>query len=433
MADDSPRHRQRLARDAFVWGYATVDLYRILHNFALDRSSPEFKAPVGSFAHARGLATAADTTVVAMNVDTPYSYAWLDLRAEPMVLTVPGFEASRYVSAELIDLYTYIVGYVSPRTNGHRGGRFVVAGPSWSGDVPDGIDGVFRSPTELLLILVRVQLFGPEDLSRVHALQDGFAVSPLSSFSNVPSPGALPVLQPVAPVDVRADLDVRFFEVLDWMLHLMPVLDEDRSLRDELADGVLARADSDDAVLREVLAGMNEGLELMVARARTVRSSAELFGSRAHFAGDSLARAVGAMLGILGNAAEEYLGVGYRGDADGEPFDGSSTYEITFEHGAEPPVGAFWSITLYDDRQLLYGNRLGRYCISSRDFEQIPAAPDGSRTILVSHAAPEGDTAGWLPCPAGRFTLAFRTYVPGDAIRDGRWTAPPVRRKGAAR
>jgi hypothetical protein len=35
-----------------------------------------------------GLSSRADTDIVTLNNDTPYSYAWLDLRAEPWVLTM---------------------------------------------------------------------------------------------------------------------------------------------------------------------------------------------------------------------------------------------------------------------------------------------------------------------------------------------------------
>ena len=95
------------------------------------------------------MAGPADKAIVAPNVDTPYSYAWLDLRAEPIVLSLPEFEKQRYVSLQLIDSYTYIIGYVTPRTNGHAGGDFMIVGPAWQGVAPAGIKKVFRSPTEL--------------------------------------------------------------------------------------------------------------------------------------------------------------------------------------------------------------------------------------------------------------------------------------------
>ena len=168
-----------IAHEAFIYGLPTVDLYRILHDFALDPASPEFKAPLNDVFHSRQLADPEDRSIVAMNVDTPYSYAWLDLRSEPVVLTMPAFEPQRYVSAQLIDLYTYIIGYISPRTNGHRGGEFLIAGPSWTEDDPPDMR-VFRCPTDLCLVLIRTQLFDEEDMPNVAAIQDAVSVGPLS-------------------------------------------------------------------------------------------------------------------------------------------------------------------------------------------------------------------------------------------------------------
>jgi hypothetical protein len=155
------------AERAFVYGYATVDMCKILVEQVLDRASPEYKGPLNTWSHSRRLADPSDRAIVALNVDTPYSYCWMDLRAQPIVITLPAFEAGRYMSAMLVDLYTYILGYVSPRTNGTAGGSFLVTGPAWDGEVPAGIAGVFRSHTTLALVLLRTQLFDDGDMPNV--------------------------------------------------------------------------------------------------------------------------------------------------------------------------------------------------------------------------------------------------------------------------
>ena len=425
-----------LARRAFVFGYATVDLYRILHEFALDPASPEYKGPLNTWAHSRQLADPSDTAIVAMNVDTPYSYAWLDLRAEPVVLRLPPFDPGRYMSAMLVDLYTYILGYVSPRTNGTGGGEFLVAGPAWDGAVPRGMRGVFRSPTELALVLLRTQLFEDADITEVARLQDACAVTPLSDYLGTEAPPPPPTLLPVPPVDVRAAPSPAFFDVLAWALALMPPLDGDEAVRADLAAlGVVPGrrfVPADAAHATAVTTGMAAGLAEMGAFARTLRSSGEIFGSRSFFAGNHVPRAVGAMLGILGNAAEEYLGIGWQGDADGQPFSGAHRYVVRFgPPEGFPPVDAFWSITLYDAEQHLYANALDRFVINTRAVDSLLRDEDGGVTLHVQHESPGRDReANWLPCPAGPFSLTFRTYLPRAEIRDGTWTAPPVRKAG---
>ena len=168
------------ARAAVPYGLPTVDLHRILVNFALDPGSPEFKAPLNAINHTRGLADSSDVSVVAMNVDTPYSWAWLDLRSGPVVLAMPPHPADRYMSAQIVDLYTKILGYVSPRTFGNDGGAYAVRGPV--GGIPgDGVTAVFECPTDLALVLIRTQLFDDEDLAAVAALQDQVSVTALEA------------------------------------------------------------------------------------------------------------------------------------------------------------------------------------------------------------------------------------------------------------
>ena len=421
-----------IARDAFIYGYPTVDLYNILYKYAADPSSSEYKAPLNKIYNTRQVATPQETAIVAPNCDTPYSYAWLDLRAEPIVLSLPPFEPERYVSLMLVDLYTYIVGYVTPRTNGSMGGDFLVTGPGWQGSTPPGIKGVLGAPTQFALAFYRTQLFGPEDLPAVWKIQDQFGVQPLSQYAGTPAPAPAPEPRWCAPVDVRKEpTSLRFFAVLNWMFQYMPPLEDEQELRTTFAavgikpaqDFVEPDAETGTALVE----GMEAGQQEMAAHLRTVKSSGELFGSRQFLGHNYLSRAVGAMVGILGNSAEEYLGIGYQGDAQGQLFDGSHCYRIKFTPDAMPPVKAFWSITVYDAHMLLYANSIQRYVVNSAMVDQLVRDADGGFTLYVQHGSPRPDKeANWLPVPAGRFNLTFRAYQPEQAILDFTYHAPPV-------
>ncbi len=428
----SPERVRELAHAAYVWGYPTVDLYAILRGHALDPSSGEYRAPLNHIGHVRHLGTPDDKVVVAPNLDTPYSFAWLDLRAEPVVITVPPFEPDRYLSLQISDLYTWIVGYVTPRTNGRGGGDFLIARAAWQGKVPPGIRKVFRSPTDLALGFFRTQLLGPDDLANVHRLQDGIIVRPLSSYvasPGSPIPRAMP--QPVAPIDVRrTPFDPAFFDILNWMLSFMPVLPEEAALRRGFAEiGIVAGEPfrPDAATQAAVVAGMQDGLAEIQRFAAGVRSSAEIFGSRETLGSNYVARAAGAMLGMLGNSAEEFLGVGYAADARGDAFDGQRRYRIHFKADDMPPVDAFWSITVYTPQRQPYANALGRYAVNTPMVPALLRDADGGFTIDVQHDSPgAAREANWLPVPKGPFILTFRAYQPREAIRDGSWTPPPV-------
>lgn len=421
-----------IAKEAFIYGYPIVDNHNIIYQYVLDKSSREYKAPFNQVGHNRNVTTPADTAIVSMNVDTPYSFAWLDLRAEPVVLTVPQFEKGRYVSVQMIDLYTYIVGYISPRTYGNTGGNFLMVGPGWHGAIPPGIKAVFHSPTQFLLALYRTQLFNAEDIQNVHNLQDQYQVQALSTYLDTPPPPPPPPFVKVKPIDVRKESEsLQFFTILNVMLAYMPMLKEEAGLRGRFVKiGILPGAPfdaPDEKTATAVIEGMRQGLSAMYARAQTVKSSAELFGSRNQLKEDYLSRAVGALLGIYGNAAEEYLGVGYQADGEGNPFDGNHKYQIKFKADALPPVGAFWSITAYNASKFLIDNPINRYVINSPMLPTLAKDADGGFTLYLQHESPGKDReSNWLPVSQDAFNLAFRTYQPGQAIMDGTWQAPSV-------
>jgi hypothetical protein len=253
----------------------------------------------------------------------------------------------------------------------------------------------------------------------------------LSAYLGRPGPAPLPLPPLVPALNLRErPTDPAFFDVLNWMLDFMPALHDEVAMRRTFeAFGVRPgrRFTLPDALRPAIVEGMGQGLEAMGNRARSVRSSAELFGSREFLGNDYLTRAVGAMLGILGNAAEEYLGVGWQADAGGRPFDGARRYRIRFAPGQLPPVDGFWSITVYTQQRLLYANPLKRYVINTPMLPALGRDPDGGITLHVQHDSPgAGRESNWLPCPATPFVLTLRTYLPREPIRNGQWIAPPV-------
>ncbi len=411
--------------EAYLLGYPTVDMYNILKQYALDKQSPEYRAQINEIFHVRQVATPADKAIVAPNCDTPYSTAWVDLRAEPLVLIVPSFEADRYVSATIFDLYSNIVECISPRTNGREGGKFLLVFQDWQNEMPMGITKVIKVPTQLAFILIRTQLKNQADLNRVHLIQDQFQLMTWSQYLGQPPKATNPLAKKIAGLNLRQEsLSLRFFEILNWMWQYMPILPEDHQLRTNLQEvgvgaGLTLQLESEEKK-QVAMVAMTQAHQAMQAKLAMIKSSAELFGSREFYHGDYLMRAVGAMVGIFGNSGEEYLGPGYKHDNEGQPFDGRHRYEIRFEAGKLPPVSAFWSITVYDELMLLYANELNRYVINSAMLGTLNKDEDGSLTIYVQHDNPGGaKTANWLPVPAGKFTLTLRCYQPKPELIDG--------------
>jgi hypothetical protein len=101
-----------IAEEGFIYGLPLVMNYAVMQEFAVDKNSGQFKAPFNEINNQHRLSTPEDTAVIMPNSDTPYSILWLDLRGEPMVLSVPRVEKDRYYSVQLIDGNTYNYGYV---------------------------------------------------------------------------------------------------------------------------------------------------------------------------------------------------------------------------------------------------------------------------------------------------------------------------------
>ena len=194
MAADpvSPAEAQEIAKDAYVYGVPIVSIYGTMWAFSVDQGGKEYKGPFNTVLNIARVFTPDDRAFVTPNSDTPYSFIGLDLRAEPVVITVPPMDGKRYFVFQLMDLYTFNFDYIGTRTTGNDGGSFLIAGPDWKGEAPAGITKVIRSETEFVNVVGRTQLFNPDDLENVKKIQAGYKVEPLSKFLGQPAPPAAP-------------------------------------------------------------------------------------------------------------------------------------------------------------------------------------------------------------------------------------------------
>src|SRR6059058_6231474 len=144
-----------IAEEGFIYGLPLVMNYAVMNEFAVDTKSSQFKAPFNQLHSLHHVATYEDTAVVTPNSDTPYTTLWLDLRAEPIVISVPAVPRERYYSVQLIDGNAYNYGYIGSRATGSEAGDYMLAGPDWKGEKPAGIKKVFTSTTPFGMAVYR--------------------------------------------------------------------------------------------------------------------------------------------------------------------------------------------------------------------------------------------------------------------------------------
>ncbi len=434
-----------IAEEGYIYGLPIVMNYAVMYDYAVDRNSGQFKAPFNQIHNETRVFTYKDTAIVTPNSDTPYSMLWMDLRAEPIVLSVPAVEKSRYYSVQLIDGNTYNYGYIGSRATGSEAGDYMVVGPDWKGETPPGIKNVFHSGTQFSAAAYRTQLFNADDMDNVRKVQAGYKVQTLSAYLKQPAPAQAP-----AVTFLKIDKELartNFFEYLDFALLFAPAGPDEHGIRGKLTRIGIGPGKTFDfkeltpAHKEEIGLGMKDGAAKVEQTASHLGRNingwqvGSTFGDRTFFNGDWLLRAAAAKAGIYGNDAVEAMYPMTREDAAGQPLDGSkANYTLTFPAGQLPPVNAFWSVTMYDGRtQLLIENPINRYLINSPMLPSMKQNPDGSLTIYIRKDTPGKDReSNWLPAPNGPIYMVMRLYWPKTTPPSilppgsGTWNPPGV-------
>lgn len=444
-ADIAPAEMKAIAEEGYVYGLPIVMNYGVMYDYAVDKNSAQFKAPFNQIHSLNHVATYKDTAVVTPNSDTPYSMLFMDLRAEPIVLSVPAVNKERYYSVQIIDGNTYNFGYIGSRATGNEAGDYLVAGPDWQGATPPGIKKVFRSGTQIPFAIYRTQLFNPADMPNVEKIQSGYKAQPLSAYLKQPAPPAAPAIDfPKIDKDL---VKTGFFQYLNFAMQFAPATPDEVATRAKLARiGIGAGKNFDfQALSAEQKAAVVQGMQAGQAKvAEGVQNLGTKFngwnvvgagGDSAFYKGDWLKRAAVAQAGIYANDADEATYPLAKTLVDGEPLDASKhNYSITFPAGQFPPVNAFWSVTMYDGKtQLLIKNPLNRYLINSPMLPQMQKNSDGSLTLYVQKDSPGADKeSNWLPAPDGPIYLVMRLYWPKTEAPSilppgkGTWSPPAI-------
>lgn len=426
MASD-PQETQALAREAFVYAYPLLFNYKTLYQ---QTQRPDFAGYVGGFNRFRHYARPSspdDTDIVTPNNDTPYSWCWLDLRREPIALSVPDVEDDRYYVLPAHDLYTHYLPMVGTRARGNRGGTYLFVGPTWEGEVPAGVVEI-RAASWIVGCLGRTSLAGLDDVGGLRAVQRQYRLLPLSELaaSKPPPPGA-PIAFPVW--DEEHALGPGFVSYLNFVLSLVEPHPSEADLlarfeRIGIGPGRAFDPTSlDPSTHASMRAGVEEGLGDVRSALVSARGSRGLFGDRAHHGTNFVRRAAGVMVGIYGLPDEEAIYEAVGLDDRGEPLHGSRSYELRFP--PEAPARLFWSVTMYRlPEQWLAANPIDRYSIGDRS-QGIVRDPDGSLTIRIQTDSPgPAHEANWLPSPPGSFYLVMRFYGPTPEALSGTWTVP---------
>ncbi|GAB3584725.1 DUF1254 domain-containing protein [Leifsonia lichenia] len=435
-----------LASEAYVFGFPLVFNGEQILRLTTSGIGSLPPASLNSFSHARALANPRDT-FVSINNDTVYSMAPVDLSVGPVLLSVPD-AGDRYYVLQFVDAWTNNFAYVGTRATGNRRGDFLLVPPEWEGGPEaDGVT-VIRFPTRVAVIVGRWACDGEEDLPAVEELQNSLTLTPIRK-SLTPPQGI-----PVVAGGLSEALD--FFERLRVWALAFPPAERDRAALDSYGELGLTSA----YTVAEAPAEVREALEVGYAAGKQALEMAVRSGDgpyvnnwlvNLHIFDYNLdffevgtlddpawkhadaktryaTRAAAALAGLWGNHGYEAAYFFTYLDAAGDALTGEHTYTLRLH--PTPPVGAFWSITMYDlPNFYLVENQAARYSIGDRT-RGIVYDDDGGLTITMSATRPadEKAAANWLPAPEGEFRPILRLYAPKQELLDGTYAVPAIER-----
>lgn len=412
---------------AFPWAY--MPDARWSRTEAIDRQADRFD-------HIRKLEDAEHLNGGAPNNDTLYSRAWVYLKDEPVILTVPAI-SDRYYTMEIVDFMGDNFAYVGTRATGTRAGNYAIIGPNWTGTLPAGIVPLPPSATPWATILGRTFVKGPDDLDAAHAIQDQYKLTPLSQWGK-PSSGS-----PAGAVIWEA-ANPKTDPLADWksinraMIEVPPPARDADMLQQFARIGIGAGLglDSLDPSTRRGLARAAVDGKKIIAGAFVdgyLQKSVNGWNYPPPATGrptptrDWLFRAVQMLAGFVANDPVEAIYLNVSLDGEGKALSGEHRYVIRFDKGGLPQVKAFWSVTMYNMQYNLVANGINRYSLGDRSG--LKAADDGSITIYVQQESPgAAKEANWLPAPDGMFFLIMRTYLPGEDLVNQTWQPPKITR-----
>lgn len=431
-----------VATEAYIYGYPLVTMEftrRVMTNTAAPEGT---HAPMGQFVRMRRYPDAKFRDVTAPNADTLYSTAWLDLKKEPYLLSLPDM-GDRYFLMPLLSGWTDVFEVPGTRTTGNKAQTFAITGPDWKGELPAGVKQL-KSPTDMVWILGRTYCTGsPEDYKACHAVMDKYDLRPLSAHGK-------PYTPPAGKVDPTVDartavrdqvhkLDgAAYFALLAKLMADNPPDKEDAAVVEKMAKIGLAPGKPfdpskfDPAVAKAIAAAPKAAQAKIMAhfKAAGKLENGWSFATKTGLYGtEYLQRAFITAIGLGANRPQDAVYPTSETDADGKKYTGANKYVIHFEKGQTPPVNAFWSITMYDAQYFFVENPLNKSNVSPRNDLKYNA--DGSLDIYIQNESPGKDKeANWLPAPKGEFVLMLRMYWPKEkapSIIDGSWKIPPVK------
>ncbi|MCH1921384.1 DUF1214 domain-containing protein [Shewanella sp. A3A] len=403
----------KLAQDAYIYGYSIDEAYKFFYETAVETDTP-----LNRFQNIRHIADDSYTAHVTINNDTLHLMGWLDVAAEPVIVSVPDMDEGRYWILHTMDMGHYTTSMLGSRLRGNKGGHFMFAARSWKGDVPASVDEVIYVDSNLIKLMGRIMAVGKEDEKVALNYMDDWNIRTLSAYLGVAGPKAKTRVYPDP-------------EKTNWLQRVNFVLCDgdmgsaDKKWLDQYKDVGLAPCKQEFTAeqLAAAKVGQQLGMAHLQALAPKMTNAGKLLGTREQL-GDGARDlfAEGTYLGQWGLPPDESVYLKAETGSDGKNINGANGKQYVMRFKA-PDVSQFWSFTVYgSNNRLMAHNAINRH---SRGDRTLTPDADGMYTIKLSAKGQESD-ANWLPIPEKDAYIIMRMYGPSKAVQEGAYPFPTL-------
>ncbi len=423
---------KQIAKDTYIALFPLVYNYGTMYNQAINANAPEYIGGFGVYKH-YGLSTPKNKDIPTPNNNTPYSWAWVDLRSEPWVLTMPPSDGNRYYVCQWDDMWGYVIDAPGSVIDGQNGGDYLLTTKDFTGQIPPGIKRTIHSESQFIGTLTRTGVNGQDDIPAMQTIQNGYVLQPLSSYL-----GSEPKTKSEDINWINYDATdlktINFFKYANFMLdYTIPNKSDETMLENARKIGVEAGKNwipnnMDPSFVNTINEGIKAALAEIDHQVAITNDGKKLFNTRKVIGEDYLNRTVGVVVGQFGNYPSQAMYPSFKTDINGELLDGSkNNYSITFAKNELPQSNYFWSFTMYDlPNRFLVENSINRYSIGSQN-KSLKKNKDGSVTIYFQTESPGQEReANWLPSPKGPFYTVLRIYGPDDHVLNGTYKLPSI-------
>jgi hypothetical protein len=436
-----PEYAKSIARSAYIWGYPMVNMMNRRAKLSAMPEPGRFggvlpAAPTGYIGMLYDYIDPGQNFIACPNQDVVYGLGFQSLNSKPVVVQVPDMGDRFYVYA-IYDQRTDEVGQLGSLYN-TKPGMYLVVGPEWNGEKPEGIVDVIQSSTDLVAIIPRLFMDDTsEDREALQPIINQIMVYPLSEYTGemkTTNWKEAPAVDAgnTSGGETKWVAPEKFLDQLAVVLKDVPPLPGEESMYGQF-NALLEVVEKDPELKKEVIAELVELDNTMIKDFLKWKYNGKPAGNgwnrsvnNAEWGLDYFNRTGTSRSNMFDNRPTETQYFYTDGESNGEKLVGSNNYKVTFKAGELPPVYGFWSMTMYNEHHFFYPNQLKRYSLGTKNTT-LKYEEDGSLVLYAGTKSPgEDKESNWLPAPEGDFSLYLRAYQGKAGITEGIWIPPVI-------